>query len=93
MICVFIVFIFVSVTTFWSSKRASIFKLSPVSDIVNIVGIWGVSKIKNFQLFSKKSRKTKKNNDGKTGIFTQNQFTTKSIFYMVVIQKLIIVNS
>ncbi|KAF0759846.1 Uncharacterized protein FWK35_00015596 [Aphis craccivora] len=30
--------------------------------------------------FSKKSRKTKKKNDGKTGIFTQNQFSTKSIF-------------
>ncbi|KAF0718308.1 Uncharacterized protein FWK35_00028653, partial [Aphis craccivora] len=30
--------------------------------------------------FSKKSRKTKKN-DGKTGIFTQNQFSTKSIFF------------
>ncbi|KAF0711649.1 hypothetical protein FWK35_00031692, partial [Aphis craccivora] len=29
--------------------------------------------------FSKKLRKTKKN-DGKTGIFTQNQFSTKSIF-------------
>ncbi|KAF0702214.1 Uncharacterized protein FWK35_00029914 [Aphis craccivora] len=29
--------------------------------------------------FSKKSRKTKKN-DGKTGIFTQNTFSTKSIF-------------
>ncbi|KAF0761993.1 Uncharacterized protein FWK35_00016169 [Aphis craccivora] len=30
--------------------------------------------------FSKKSRKTKKN-DEKTGIFTQNQFSTKSIFF------------
>ncbi|KAE9522876.1 hypothetical protein AGLY_016687 [Aphis glycines] len=31
--------------------------------------------------FSKKSRKTKKKkNDGKTGIFTQNQFLTESIF-------------
>ncbi|KAF0747801.1 Uncharacterized protein FWK35_00023772, partial [Aphis craccivora] len=31
--------------------------------------------------FSKKSRKTKKKkNDGKTGIFTQNKFSTKSIF-------------
>ncbi|KAE9543187.1 hypothetical protein AGLY_003098, partial [Aphis glycines] len=41
-----------------------------------------------FQQFSKKSRKIKKS-DGKTGIFTQNQFSTKSIFYMVIIQKLI----
>ncbi|KAE9528814.1 hypothetical protein AGLY_012389 [Aphis glycines] len=30
--------------------------------------------------FSKKSRKTKKKNDEKTGIFTQNQFSTESIF-------------
>ncbi|KAF0705420.1 hypothetical protein FWK35_00023469 [Aphis craccivora] len=37
------------------------------------------SKENIFQQFSKKSRKTKKN-DGKTGIFTQNQFLTKSIF-------------
>ncbi|KAF0750325.1 Uncharacterized protein FWK35_00017166 [Aphis craccivora] len=42
--------------------------------------------------FSKKSRKTKKKNDGKTGIFTQNQFSTKSIFFMFVIQKLITLN-
>ncbi|KAE9545782.1 hypothetical protein AGLY_001325 [Aphis glycines] len=33
--------------------------------------------------FSKKSRKTNKKNDGKTAIFTQNQFSTKSIFFMV----------
>ncbi|KAF0718309.1 Uncharacterized protein FWK35_00028652 [Aphis craccivora] len=31
----------------------------------------------------------KKKNDEKTGIFTQNQFSTKSIFFMVVIQKII----
>ncbi|KAF0753141.1 Uncharacterized protein FWK35_00012927 [Aphis craccivora] len=37
-------------------------------------------KSKHFQQFSKKSRKTKKKKDGKTGIFTQNQFSTKSIF-------------
>ncbi|KAF0770373.1 Uncharacterized protein FWK35_00019696 [Aphis craccivora] len=29
----------------------------------------------------------------KTRIFTQNQFSTKSIFYMVVIRKLITVNT
>jgi len=60
MICVFIVFIFVSVTTFWSSKRASIFKLSPVSDIVNIVGIWGGVKSKKFPIVFKKIEKNKK---------------------------------
>ncbi|KAE9535889.1 hypothetical protein AGLY_007790 [Aphis glycines] len=37
----------------------------------------------------KKIEKNKKKNDGKTGIFTQIQFSTESIFYMVVIQKLI----
>ncbi|KAF0715954.1 hypothetical protein FWK35_00030793 [Aphis craccivora] len=37
------------------------------------------SKINIFQQFSKKLRKTKKN-DGKTRIFTQNQFSTKLIF-------------
>ncbi|KAF0762890.1 Uncharacterized protein FWK35_00008993 [Aphis craccivora] len=36
-----------------------------------------------------KNREKQKKNDGKTGIFTQNQFSTKSIFFMVVIQKLI----
>ncbi|KAF0765648.1 Uncharacterized protein FWK35_00014582 [Aphis craccivora] len=44
-------------------------------------------------VFKKKSRKTEKKNDGKTGIFTQNKFSTKSIFYMVVIQKPITVNT
>ncbi|KAF0765255.1 Uncharacterized protein FWK35_00021144, partial [Aphis craccivora] len=43
-------FFCVSVTTFWSSKSASIFKLSPISDRkVNLVGSLGGSKIKNFQ--------------------------------------------
>ncbi|KAF0729972.1 hypothetical protein FWK35_00030163, partial [Aphis craccivora] len=37
------------------------------------------SKVNIFQQFSKKSRKTKKKL-WKTGIFTQNQFLTKSIF-------------
>ncbi|KAF0769470.1 hypothetical protein FWK35_00007701 [Aphis craccivora] len=38
------------------------------------------SKVNIFQQFSKKSRKIKKN-DGQTGIFMQNQFSTKSIFF------------
>ncbi|KAF0759329.1 Uncharacterized protein FWK35_00017352 [Aphis craccivora] len=42
--------------------------------------------IKSFQ----KNREKQKKNDGKTEIFTQNQLSTKSIFFfMVVIQKLI----
>ncbi|KAF0767386.1 Uncharacterized protein FWK35_00007976 [Aphis craccivora] len=52
MMCVFyfIIIFFVSVTTFWSRKSASIFKLSPVSERkVNIVGTLGESKVKNFQ--------------------------------------------
>jgi len=41
MMCVF----FVSVITFWSSKSASIFRLSPVSDRkVNLVGTLGGQK-------------------------------------------------
>ncbi|KAF0772852.1 Uncharacterized protein FWK35_00002958 [Aphis craccivora] len=39
MMCVFFYLFFVSVTTFWRSKSASIFKLNPVSDRkVNLVG-------------------------------------------------------
>ncbi|KAF0748639.1 Uncharacterized protein FWK35_00033853, partial [Aphis craccivora] len=43
---------------------------------------WCIIQVKSniFQQFSKKSRKTKKKNDGKTGSFTQNLFSTKSIF-------------
>ncbi|KAF0770620.1 Uncharacterized protein FWK35_00013823 [Aphis craccivora] len=51
---------------------------------------WCIIEVK---IFSKKLRKTKKKNDGKTGIFTQNQFSTKSNFFMVVIQKLITENT
>ncbi|KAF0755143.1 Uncharacterized protein FWK35_00022304 [Aphis craccivora] len=43
MMCVF--FVFESVTTFWISKSASIFKLGPVSDRkVNLVGTLGGQK-------------------------------------------------
>ncbi|KAF0748955.1 Uncharacterized protein FWK35_00032890 [Aphis craccivora] len=35
----------------------------------------------NFPTVFKKIEKNKKKNDGKTGIFTQNQFSTKSIFF------------
>ncbi|KAF0748035.1 Uncharacterized protein FWK35_00027283 [Aphis craccivora] len=37
----------------------------------------------------KKIEKNKKKCDGKTGIFTPNQFSTKSIFYIIVTQTLI----
>ncbi|KAF0759984.1 Uncharacterized protein FWK35_00008284 [Aphis craccivora] len=58
---------------------------------------WCIIQVKNkhFPTVLKKieKNKKKKKNDGKTGIFTQNQFSTKSIFYMVLIQKLITVNT
>ncbi|KAF0773110.1 Uncharacterized protein FWK35_00001564 [Aphis craccivora] len=67
--------------------------LGVISDVkVNILGALYRSKVNIYQQFSKKSRKTKKN-DGKTEIFTQNQFSPKSIFYMIVIQKLITINT
>ncbi|KAF0765175.1 Uncharacterized protein FWK35_00013558, partial [Aphis craccivora] len=66
MMCVFFFFFFVSVTTFWS--------MDPVSDRkVNVVCTLGGQ---NFQ----KRREKPKKNDRKTGIFTQNKFSTKSIF-------------
>ncbi|KAF0749674.1 Uncharacterized protein FWK35_00036671, partial [Aphis craccivora] len=37
-------------------------------------------KSKHFPTVFKKIEKNKKKSDGKTGIFTQNQFSTKSIF-------------
>ena len=47
---------------------------------VNILGVSYGSKVNIFQQFSINREKQKKN-DGKTGIFTQNQFSTKSIFF------------
>ncbi|KAF0757309.1 hypothetical protein FWK35_00012918, partial [Aphis craccivora] len=55
------------------------------------VGVVSCSKM-NLVVFKSAGKNQKKKNDGKTGIFTQNQFSTKSIFFMVVIQKLIILN-
>ncbi|KAF0772185.1 Uncharacterized protein FWK35_00003220, partial [Aphis craccivora] len=94
-VCFFIFIFFVSLITFWISKSASIFKLSPISDKkVNLVGTFGRSFFEIPNSFQKNLEKLKKKkNDGKTGIFTQDQFLTKSIFYMVVIQKLITVNT
>ncbi|KAF0688153.1 Uncharacterized protein FWK35_00034169 [Aphis craccivora] len=62
------VFFFVSVTTFWSSKSV---KVDPVSDRkVNVVCTLG----------GQNAGKNQKKSYGKTGIFTQNKFSTKSIF-------------
>ncbi|KAF0773687.1 Uncharacterized protein FWK35_00004070 [Aphis craccivora] len=73
MMCVFFC---VSATTFWSSK------MSPVSDRkVNPVGTYfeGV-KSKKCPIVFKSVRKNPKKSNRKTGIFTQNQFSTKSTF-------------
>ncbi|KAF0759091.1 Uncharacterized protein FWK35_00028844 [Aphis craccivora] len=79
---VFFLIFFLCVTTFWSSKSASIFKLSPVSDRkANLVGTFGRSFFEILNSFQK--NREKKNNNGKTGIFTQNQFLTKPIFLYV----------
>ncbi|KAF0767802.1 Uncharacterized protein FWK35_00029048, partial [Aphis craccivora] len=43
-----------------------------------------VVKSKHFQTVFKKIEKNKKRNDGKTEIFTQNQFPTKLIFFCMV---------
>ncbi|KAF0753890.1 Uncharacterized protein FWK35_00025346 [Aphis craccivora] len=60
MMCVCFFFC-VSVTTFWSSKRASIFKLSPVSDRkVNLVGTFGRSFFEIHNSFQKNREKQKK---------------------------------
>ncbi|KAF0737125.1 Uncharacterized protein FWK35_00025808 [Aphis craccivora] len=54
-------------------NNASIFNFSSFSGLkVNLVGA-----LRNFQ---KHREKQKKKNEGKTGIFTQNQFSIKSIF-------------
>ncbi|KAF0753988.1 Uncharacterized protein FWK35_00026298, partial [Aphis craccivora] len=59
---------------------------------MNLVGTLRRSFFEFPNSFQKRREKPKKSNR-KTGIFTQNQFSTKSIFYMVVIQKLITVKT
>ncbi|KAF0761581.1 Uncharacterized protein FWK35_00015018 [Aphis craccivora] len=67
--------------------------LGVVSDgKLNLVGALRRSFFEFPNCFQKRREKPKKN-DGKMGIFTQNQFSTKTIFYMVVIQKLITVKT
>ncbi|KAF0770113.1 Uncharacterized protein FWK35_00027396 [Aphis craccivora] len=54
--------------------------LGVVSDSkVNLFGAFGRSFFEYFNSFQK-IEKNKKKNDGKTGIFMLNQFSTKSIF-------------
>ncbi|KAE9526120.1 hypothetical protein AGLY_013751 [Aphis glycines] len=75
MMCVFVLFcfvffFFVSVDNIWSNKNASIFDFSPsLKRKLNLVGTLGGG-----------SKKNPKKNEGKTGFFTQNQFTSKLNF-------------
>ncbi|KAF0767482.1 Uncharacterized protein FWK35_00013257 [Aphis craccivora] len=50
---------------------------------------WCIIKVKSKHFPTVFKKIERKKNVGKTGIFMQNQFSTKSIFYIVVIQKLI----
>ncbi|KAE9537626.1 hypothetical protein AGLY_006649 [Aphis glycines] len=43
---------------------------------------WCIIEVKHFPTVFKKIEKNKKKNDGKTGIFTQNQFSTKLIIFL-----------
>ena len=47
---------------------------------VNILGALKKSKVTFSNNFKKNRKKQQQKSDGKTGIFTQNQFSTKSIF-------------
>ncbi|KAE9534181.1 hypothetical protein AGLY_008688 [Aphis glycines] len=81
MMCVFFCFFFfVSFDNIWSSKNASIFDFSPsLKRKLNLVGTLGGQKLKIFNIFEMNREKPPKN-EGKTGFFTQNQFTSKSNF-------------
>ncbi|KAE9537268.1 hypothetical protein AGLY_006291 [Aphis glycines] len=77
----FFVFFFASVYSITSRNNA------PISNYGG--GFRCKSKNLTFSNSFQKNREKQKKIDGKTGIFTQIQFSTESIFYMVVIQKLI----
>ncbi|KAF0770451.1 Uncharacterized protein FWK35_00008802 [Aphis craccivora] len=86
-----VIFFFVSVTTFWSSKSASIFKLSPVSDRkVNLVNTLGV-KSKKFPIVFKSVRKNPTKVTEKQEFLRETSFRQNLFFYMAVIQKLMTV--
>ncbi|KAF0748740.1 Uncharacterized protein FWK35_00020926 [Aphis craccivora] len=72
-------------------KNGNFYAKPPVFDQVDFF-IWLGKKL-TFSNSFQKNREKQKKNDEKTGIFTQNQFSTKSIFFMVVIQKLIADNT
>jgi len=58
---------------------------------LNIFGVKDVKRKKIPAVFKNIGKNHK--NDGKTDIFTQNQFSTKSIFYIAITQKKITVNT
>ncbi|KAF0762764.1 Uncharacterized protein FWK35_00004848 [Aphis craccivora] len=65
-----------------------------VSDVkVNILDALYRSKVNIFQQFSKKLRKTKKKVTEKREFLRKTSFRSNRIFYMVVIQKFITVNT
>ena len=76
----------------WSSNNALIFDFSPsLNRKIHLVGTLGGSKVKLSNSFQKNREKQKKN-DRKTGIFTQNQFSSfrqNRIIYFAITQKLI----
>ncbi|KAF0746957.1 Uncharacterized protein FWK35_00036038 [Aphis craccivora] len=77
-------FFFVSVTTFWSSKSTSILKNeSCFYRKVNLVGTLGDQNV----------RKNPKKVSEKQDFLRKTSFRPNRFFYMVVNQKLIIVNS
>ncbi|KAF0743669.1 Uncharacterized protein FWK35_00035857, partial [Aphis craccivora] len=67
------VFFFVSLYSITSRNYA------PISNYG--VGFRCKSQKLTFSYIFQKNREKQKKNDGKTGIFTQNQFSTKSIFF------------
>ncbi|KAF0759209.1 Uncharacterized protein FWK35_00035384, partial [Aphis craccivora] len=78
----------------WSRKSASIFKLSPVSDReVNLVGTLGGVKSKKFPIIFKSVRKNPKKVTENQEFLLKTSFRQNRFFYMVVIQKIITINT
>ncbi|KAE9540053.1 hypothetical protein AGLY_005305 [Aphis glycines] len=83
-----------------SSIETSLTSSSSKNKKLPLFGHWAIRKSSNqfpklllypgkkstFSNSFQKNREKQKKNDGKTAIFTQNQFSTKSIFFMIVIK-------
>ncbi|KAF0768003.1 Uncharacterized protein FWK35_00006087 [Aphis craccivora] len=78
--CVFFFFVFVSVYSITSRNNAPILNFGGDFRCKSEYP-WCIIEVKSkhFPTVFKKIENNKKKNDGKTGIFTQNQFSTKSI--------------